>query len=92
MAADFIHMELHRLGVDVGQDQREGVGGSRFDGREDGGERDALVGDAARALAALPPDMAGSTFLTNPRLVLEEDADALFSASTDRSQDARGVF
>ena len=81
--AEAIEEQLHRLGVHVGKDQREGVVGSRLHSGEDVGEREALVGDAARALAALPPDMAGPALLADPRLVLEKDADSLFSSLTD---------
>jgi hypothetical protein len=34
---------LHRLGIDVRQDERERVVGARLDGCEDVGEREALV-------------------------------------------------
>jgi hypothetical protein len=81
--AEAVEEQLHRLGVHVGQDQREGVVGAGLDRGEDVGEREALVGDAAWAFAALPPDMAGAAFLADPRLVLEEDADALFCPLTD---------
>ena len=75
-----IEEQLHRLGVHVGQDQREGIVGSRLycHCREDIGEREALIGYPTRALASLPPDMAGTALLADPRLVLEEDADTPF--------------
>lgn len=72
----WLEREKRRLGVDVGQDQREGVVGAGLHGREDVGERGALVGDAARTLAAPPPHMAGAAFLADPRLIPEEDAHA----------------
>jgi len=78
-----IEEQLHRLGVHVGQDQSEGIVGSRLYCREDIGEREALVGYPTRALASLPPDMAGPALLADPRLVLEEEANALLGAPTD---------
>jgi hypothetical protein len=78
-----IDEQLHRLGVDVGQDQGEGVVGSGLDRCEDVGEREPLVGEPTWPLAAFPPDMASAAFLADPCLVLEEDADALFRAPTD---------
>ena len=81
--AEAVEEQLHCLRVDVWQDQREGVVGTGLNASEDVGEREALVGDAARTLAAPPPDMAGAAFLADPRLVLEEDADMLFGSPTD---------
>jgi hypothetical protein len=81
--AEAVEKQLHGLGVDVGQDQREGVVGAGLDRREDVGEREALVGNAARTLAPFPPDVAGATFLADPRFVLEENPDAIFSSPTD---------
>jgi hypothetical protein len=63
---------LHRLGIGVGQDEGEAVVGARLDASKDIGEREALVAEAWWALTAFPPNMAGPTLLTDPRLVLEE--------------------
>jgi hypothetical protein len=68
---------LHRFGVGVGQDEGETVVRAGLNASEDVGEREALVAQAQGALAALPPDMAGSTLLTYPCLVLEKQPDAL---------------
>jgi hypothetical protein len=68
---------LHGFGRHFGHDKREGVVGPRLDGREDVGEREALVGETRRALAARPPDVADAALLADARLVLEEQPDAL---------------
>ena len=68
---------LHRCRIGIGQHQREGTIGARLDGSEDVGEGEALVAQARRALAPLPPDMAEAAFLADARLVLEEQAKAL---------------
>jgi hypothetical protein len=68
---------LHRFGVGVGQDEGETVVRAGLNASEDVGEREALVAQAQGALATLPPDMAGSTLLTYPCLVLEKQPDAL---------------
>jgi hypothetical protein len=65
------------------QDQREGIVGAGLDGREDVGEREAPVGDASWPLAAPPPDMARSPFLSDARLVLKEETYALFSSTAE---------
>jgi hypothetical protein len=54
---------LHRAGVDLRQDQREGVVGPHLGGSEDGSEGEALVGSARRALAFHVPAMAHADFL-----------------------------
>ena len=69
--------DLHRLGRDLGQDQRESVVRSRFHGAEKVGERVALVGPAGRTLASREPAMADATLLPDARLVLEKQADFL---------------
>jgi hypothetical protein len=84
---------LHRLGVGIGQDEGEAGIGARLDASKDVGEREALVAEARWALAALPPDMAGPTLLADPRLVLEEQADALvFMCTLNFSEQRRGSF
>jgi hypothetical protein len=84
---------LHRLGVGVGQNEGETVVGAGLDASKDVGEREALVAQARWALAALPPDMAGPPLLADPRLVLEEQADALvFMRTLNFSEKRRGSF
>jgi hypothetical protein len=84
---------LHRLGVDVGQDEGEAVVSAGLDASKDVGEREALVAEARWALTAFPPNMAGPTLLADPRLVLEEQADALaFMCIGNSSEQRRGSF
>ena len=73
---------LHRLGVGVGQNEGETVVGAGLDASKDVGEREALVAEPGWALASLPPDMTGPSLLADPRLVLEEQADALIFMCT----------
>jgi hypothetical protein len=68
---------LHRRRIGVGQHQREGMTGARFDGSEDISEGEALIAKPGRALAALPPDMADAALLADTRLVLKEQPEAL---------------
>jgi hypothetical protein len=68
---------LHRLGVRVGQHECKAVVRAWLHGREDVGERETLVAKTGRALAPLPPDVAGSALLSDARFVLKEEADAL---------------
>src|SRR5258705_9073935 len=76
-ARELIEELLHRLGVDVRHHQRKGIVGARLDGGEDVGEREAFVGETRRTLPSLPPDVADAALLTNTRLILEEQSDAL---------------
>jgi hypothetical protein len=78
-----VEENLHGLRVSVRHDQRESIVRPRLDGSEDVGEGEALVAKPRRTLAPFPPDMANTALLADPRLVLEEDTDALFCASTD---------
>ena len=84
---------LHCLGADRGQNQREGIIGARLDCRKNIGEREAFIAQAWRALAAPPPDPTHPTFLTDPRLVLEKQANALvFMRMLNFSEKRRGSF
>jgi hypothetical protein len=84
---------LHRLGIHVRQDQSERVISSRLDGRKDIGKREALVAQARRALAALPPDVARPSFLSDARLVLKKQADTLaFMRMLNFSEKCWGSF
>ena len=73
---ELIEEHLHRLGVGVRQNQREGIVGAGLDRGEDVGECEAPVAQTWRALAALPPDAAHATLLADAGLVLEEQAQA----------------
>ena len=84
---------LHRVGIDVWQDERESVVGAGLDGCEDVGEREALVAQARWTLAALPPDVADAALLADARLILEEQPNPLvFMRTLKFSQDLRGSF
>ena len=83
---------LHRLGVGIRHDEREAVVAARLDRGEDIGEGEALVAQARRALTAPPPNVTGPPLLSNARLVLEEQADALFICMLKFSQKSRGSF
>jgi hypothetical protein len=74
---ELVEERLHCLGVCERQHQGEGIVGAGLDGGEDVGEREALVAQARRLLAALSPDVAHATFLANAGLVQEEQAQAL---------------
>ena len=84
---------LHGLGIHVRHDQGKRVVGAGLDGREDVGECEALVGEARRAVPPLPPDVGGAPLLSDARLVLEEQADALvFMRTLNSFQQSRGSF
>ena len=90
---ELIEELLHRLGIGVRQHEREGIVGAGLDGCEDVGEREALVAQARRALASLPPDAADAALLSDAGLVLEEQADALvFMRTLKFFQESRGSF
>jgi hypothetical protein len=84
---------LHRLGVDIRHDEREAVVGAGLDGRKDVGEREAFVAEARRPLTTLPPNVTGPALLSDARLVLKEQADALiFVRTLNASEQRRGSF
>jgi hypothetical protein len=84
---------LHRLGVGIGHDEGEAVVGAGLNASKDVGECEALVAEPRWALATRPPDMAGPTLLTDPRLVLEEQADTfIFVRTLNFSEQRRGSF
>jgi hypothetical protein len=68
---------LHRLGVGTRHHQGEGVIGAGLDGGEDVGEGEAPVAQTRQTLAAPLPDMTDTAHLTDARLVLEQQPDAL---------------
>ena len=74
-----IEKRLHADRVGVGKDQREGVVGAGLDGRIDVGVDVALIEQARRTLAALPPDMADAALLPDACLVLEIQPQSLIS-------------
>ena len=72
-----IEERLHARRIGVGQDQSEGVVGAGLDRRIDVGVDVALIDEARRALATLPPDVTDAALLADPRLVLEIEAQTL---------------
>jgi hypothetical protein len=84
---------LHRLGIRIRHHECEGVVGAGLDRGKDVGERKALVAQTRRALTTRPPNVAGSPFLSDARLVLEKEADALiFVRTLNSSQQRRSSF
>ena len=84
---------LHRLRIHVWHDERKAVVGAGLDGREDVGEREALVAETRWALTTFPPDVAGAPLLADPRLVLEKQANALrFMRMLNSPEYSRGSF
>ena len=88
-----VEEELHRLSVGVGQDEGEGIVGARLNASKEVGEGEALIAEARWALAAFPPDVTGATFLADPRLGLENEADAvIFCRYTEFFSAVLGLF
>ena len=90
---ELVEEGLHCRRIGIGHDESEGIIRARLDGREDVGEGETLVTEPRWALAPLPPDMADTAFLANPRLVLEKQAYALiFMRTLNIFQQRRGSF
>ena len=88
-----VEEHLHRLGVHVGQNEREGVVGAGFDARQDVGEREAVVAQSRRALPAFPPDTADAAFLADAGLVLQKQPEPLaIMCSCNSGQQASASF
>ena len=82
---------LHRLGVGIGHVEGEAVVGAGLDRREDVGDSKRFRTSGGRRRASTI--WADPTLLADPRLVLEEQADALvFMCSCNSSQQRRGSF
>jgi hypothetical protein len=75
MARDFIEVELHRLGVGVGQGKRRSDAAGWADGTEQVGVVVALVSGLARPGFALGPLPDLAVLLAYAGLVLEPDFD-----------------
>jgi hypothetical protein len=78
-----VEEDLHRAGVDGGQDEGDVLAGGGTDGGEDVGPLVSELLDARRPLAASPPAMANPTLVADPRLVLEPQLDALVRMGGD---------
>jgi hypothetical protein len=72
-----VEKDLHCCRIGIGHHQREGIVRARLNGCEDIGKGEALVAQAWRAFAALPPDMADTALLADACLILEEQAYSL---------------
>ena len=94
MTGDFVEVELHRLGVGVGQGERRADAPRRTDGAEQVGVVVALVGRLARPRSALGPLPDLAVLLADAGLVLEPDLDRrrLRHAFEMGAQRAREVF
>src|SRR5690606_1725136 len=88
-----IEQRTRSRAVRIRQDQREGIVGAGLDGGVDVGGYIALIKEARRSLAALPPDMTDATLLPDARLVLEIQAKPLvFMRTLYFSQRSQGSF
>ena len=71
--SEFSKEEVHRGGIEPRYHQGHPGVASRAYGADDPSRLVADVAQPARGLAALPPDIAGAPFLSDPRLVLAPD-------------------
>ena len=74
---EFGEKKVHRLGVEPGYHQRHAGVTRRAHRADDPGRAVAEVAPPARGMAALPPDVAGAAGLSDPRLVLAPQLEAL---------------
>ena len=74
---EFGEKQVHRRGVEPGQHQRHPGVARRADGTDDPGRLVTHIAPAARGVAALPPDIAGTPLLPDPGLVLAPDLEPL---------------
>ena len=71
--SEFSQEQVHRSGVEPGHHQGDtGVAGRTY-GPDDPSRLVADIAQPARGIAALPPDIAGAPFLSDPCLVLAPD-------------------
>ena len=75
MARNFVEVELHGLGVGVGQRERRADAARRTDGAEQIGVVVTLIGGLARPRPALCPLPDLAVLLADAGLVLEPDLD-----------------
>ena len=74
---EFIQIDLHSVGRDLGQDEREGVICARLDGAVDVGEGIALIATPRRPLTPREPAVTDAPFLANARFILKKQTDFL---------------
>ena len=71
--SEFSKEEVHRSGVEPGHHQGDTGVTRRTYGPDDPSRLVADIAQPARGIAALPPDIAGAPFLSDPCLVLAPD-------------------
>jgi len=79
LAADFLEMQVHRLGVGIRQHQSRADIATRADSAEYVGPFVALIARGGRPAAALCPDAGQCALLTNPGFVLPPKFDRFFA-------------
>ena len=74
---EFIQIDLHGVGGDCRQNEREGVIRARLHGAVNIGEGVALITSPRRPLAPGEPAVTDAPFLANARFILEKETDFL---------------
>src|SRR5271166_3572747 len=77
LAADFLEMQIHRLGVGIRQDQSRADIATRTDGAENVGPFAALIARRGRTAAAFGPNAGQRALLPNPSFILPPEFDRL---------------
>jgi len=72
-----VEIDLHGVGRDFGQDEREGVIRARLNGAVDIGKGIALIASSRRPLAPRKPAVTDAPLLTDARFILEKQTDFL---------------
>jgi hypothetical protein len=72
-----VEIDLHGVGRDLGQEQREGVIRARLDGAVDIREGIALIASPGRSLTSCEPAMTDATLLPDAGFILEKEPDFL---------------
>lgn len=74
---ELVEIDLHGVGRDLGQDEREGVIRARLHGAVNIGEGIALIASPRRAAPFREPAVTDAPFLANARFILEKETDFL---------------
>ena len=72
-----VEIDLHGVGRDLGQDEREGVIRAQLNGAVGIGESIALIASPRRPLAPREPAVTDAPFLTDARFILKKETDFL---------------
>ena len=72
-----VEIDLHGVGRDLGQDEREGVIRARLNGAVDIGKGVALIASPRRPLAPREPAVTDAPLLTDARFILKKETDFL---------------